>query len=48
MITKDNVSSYIGKTVMMRTPMTCGTDKICSKCAGNLFYLLDISPRIDF
>lgn len=42
MITKDNVSSYIGKTIMMRTPMSCGTDKICSKCAGNLFYLLDI------
>ena len=26
----------------MRTPMSCLGDKICSKCAGKLFYMLDI------
>jgi DNA-directed RNA polymerase beta' subunit len=42
MLDKDNISSYIGQNVMMRSPMTCTTDKICSKCAGNLFYMLDV------
>jgi len=42
MLDRDNISSYIGKTVMMRSPMTCVTDKICSKCAGNLFNMLDV------
>lgn len=41
MLTRDNVDSYIGKTLMMRTPMSCLTPKICSKCAGKLFYLLN-------
>ena len=40
MITKENVSQYVGKTVMMRSPMTCTSTKICSKCAGQLFYML--------
>lgn len=40
MLTKENVDSYIGKTVMMRSPMTCTSTKICSKCAGQLFYML--------
>jgi hypothetical protein len=42
MLDKDNISNYIGQTVNMRSPMTCTTDKICSKCAGNLFYMLDV------
>ena len=42
MLTNDNIGSYVDKTVMMRSPMTCVTDKICSKCAGNLFYMLDV------
>lgn len=42
MITDDNVSSYIGKTVMMRSPMSCKNNKICSKCAGSLFYKLGV------
>lgn len=40
MLTSDNVGSYVGKTVKMRSPMSCKNDKICSKCAGELFYLL--------
>lgn len=42
MLTKDNIKGYVGKTVKMRSPMTCKNDKICSKCAGKLFYLLGI------
>ncbi len=42
MLTKENISSYVGKTVMMRSPMSCANPKICSKCAGNLFYYLGI------
>ena len=42
MLSDDNVKSYIGKNVNMRSPMTCISDKICSKCAGKLFYLLGV------
>ncbi|MBD5584512.1 MAG: hypothetical protein HDQ88_05470 [Clostridia bacterium] len=42
LLTPDNVKSYIGKRVMMRSPMTCLDEKICSKCAGQLFYMLDV------
>lgn len=41
MLDRNNISSYVGKTVKMRTPMSCINDKICSKCAGKLFYMLD-------
>lgn len=40
MLTRENIGSYVGKIVMARSPMSCITQKICSKCAGNLFYLL--------
>ncbi|MCM1439522.1 MAG: hypothetical protein NC131_10040 [Roseburia sp.] len=36
-----NVGKYVGRTVMMRSPESCTSDKICSKCAGNLFYHLN-------
>ena len=42
LLTRENIDSYVGKTVMMRSPMSCTTPKICSKCAGELFYKLDI------
>jgi DNA-directed RNA polymerase beta' subunit len=38
----DDIKSYIGKTVLMRSPMSCLNTKICSKCAGKLFELLGI------
>lgn len=41
MLTKENVKSYIGKRMMMRSPMSCLNPKICSKCASKLFYLLE-------
>jgi hypothetical protein len=40
MLDDNNINQYIGKTVMMRSPMTCTSEKICSKCAGQLFYML--------
>ena len=42
MLTRDNIAKYVGKKVMMRSPMSCINDKICSKCAGQLFYLLGV------
>jgi len=36
------ISKYIGKVVNLRTPMMCISDHICSKCAGELYYRLDI------
>lgn len=40
MFTRDDIPKYMGKTIWMRSPMTCRGEKICSKCAGKLFYLL--------
>ena len=42
LLTDENINSYLGKTVKMRTPMSCTHDKICSKCAGELFYKLNV------
>lgn len=42
MLTKDNISSFIGKNVKMRSPMSCKNDKICLKCAGMLFTYLGV------
>lgn len=38
----DNIDAYVGKTVMMRSPMSCCNNKLCKKCAGLLFQKLDI------
>ena len=40
LLTPENISSYVGKIVNIRTPMTCLSSKICNKCAGELFYKL--------
>lgn len=42
MLDSNNIKSYIGKIVMMRSPMTCINNTICSKCAGALFYKLGV------
>lgn len=39
---ENNIDSYVGKRVMMRSPMSCKNAKICSKCAGTLFQMLGI------
>jgi len=38
----DNVKQYIGKKIRVRSPLYCTTDKICSKCAGELYYRLEM------
>jgi hypothetical protein len=43
LLDENNISRFIGKDVKMRSPMFCKSeDKICSKCAGELFYKLDM------
>lgn len=43
LLTPQNIDSYTGKEVKMRSPMMCcGGDKICNKCIGEVFYKLGI------
>lgn len=42
LLTKENINNYVGKKVMLRSPMYCKSEKICSKCAGELFYRIGI------
>lgn len=42
MLDNSNIQSYIGKVVKMRSPLYCVGDKLCSKCAGDLYYRLGI------
>ena len=42
LLDRSNISAYVGKTVLMRTPMTCLNDRLCHKCAGELFKKLDV------
>lgn len=42
LVDNDNFSKFVNKTVKMRSPMFCIGDKICSKCAGTMFYKLGI------
>jgi hypothetical protein len=36
-LTPDVIDSYVGKTVLLRSPMYCKGDSICEHCAGTLF-----------
>ena len=40
-----NYEKYIGKTVKFRFSSMCQNEKICNKCAGELFYRID-NPRV--
>lgn len=42
LLTPENIKSYVGKRVKMRSPMYCKGDKICNKCAGELYYNMDV------
>lgn len=42
MLDNSNIKSYIGKVVNLRSPLYCVGDKLCSKCAGDLYYRLGI------
>jgi len=39
----DNIKQYIGKKVKIRSPLYCTNDRICSKCAGELYYKLGMT-----
>jgi hypothetical protein len=38
----ENLPKYVDKTVMLRSPLYCTTEHICSKCAGELYYRMGI------
>ena len=38
LLDETNINKYIDKKVKMRSPLYCKSDKICNKCAGDLFY----------
>lgn len=42
LLTPDNIDRYIGKVIEMRSPMYCRSQKICNKCAGELYYMIGI------
>lgn len=42
LLNDDNKDKYIGKIVEFRSPMYCKGDKICNKCAGELYQKLGI------
>jgi hypothetical protein len=42
LLTSENIDSYIGKTVNMRSPLYCKSKKMCNKCYGELPYKLGI------
>lgn len=42
MLSVDNREKYIGKKVIIRSPMFCKGDKLCSICAGKRFEIMGI------
>lgn len=40
MFTDQNAQKYKGQTLFFRSPMSCISERLCSKCAGKLLYLL--------
>lgn len=42
MLSEDNKNQFINKTVLFRSPMYCLSDKVCSKCAGERFYMMEM------
>ena len=42
LLTEKNAAQYINKEVELRSPSMCAGQKICSKCAGEMYYLLGV------
>ena len=40
LLTEKNIDRYVDKPVKLRSPMFCKSEKICNKCAGELYYKL--------
>lgn len=43
MLDSSNIDSFVGKTVMMRSPMACKNEKFCSICGSALFHKLGVT-----
>jgi hypothetical protein len=43
LLDRETLTSYIGKTVNMRSPLYCKNSKVCNKCLGDLYYNLQVS-----
>ena len=41
-LTMDNANKFLGKEVIIRSPMFCKSNNICSVCAGRRFYIMGI------
>jgi hypothetical protein len=42
LIDDSNIDKYIGKKIKLRSPMYCISDKVCNKCAGDIYYKLGL------
>lgn len=42
LLTGDNINKYINKKIKLRSPVYCVGDKLCNKCAGDLYYKLGV------
>ena len=42
LLTEKNIKNFVGKKVRMISPLFCKGDKVCNKCAGELFYKLGV------
>lgn len=42
LLTEKNINNYVGKEILLRSPMFCKGSKICNKCAGELFYKIGV------
>lgn len=42
LLTPDNINSYIGKKIKLRTPLYCKANHFCNKCMGELYYLMNL------
>ena len=42
LMTDDNRDQFVNRVVRMRSPIGCLSPKICNKCMGERFYMLNI------
>jgi hypothetical protein len=42
LLDSETLKKYVDQTVLMRSPMYCVSERICSKCAGELYYRMKI------
>lgn len=43
LLTGENIDKYTDKKIHLRSPMYCGSDKLCRHCVGEYYRKLDIS-----